>query len=161
MGLSKEEIIDLAARYIPADEATDFPHEGDLFCLLIRETTEEKVLSEEEGWGFGGYGLCTGYTLDEDAKPAGKWLWMHFVSLQNFPPEQQVIKLQPPHVVKGRFQNPDRSREIRIVKVGIQNALQTSTVSKGEIKETPTTGAEENTEDKIVQFRKMGSKKKS
>jgi hypothetical protein len=42
---------------------------------------------------------------------------MHFASLAAFPPVAQVLKLQPPHVVKGRFQSADRSHEIRIVKV--------------------------------------------
>ncbi len=117
VGLSKEEIVDLALRYIPANEIADFPYDGDLFCLLMRQLPTDKVLAEEEGWAFSGYAICTGYTCDEDARPRGKWLWLHFASLASFPPVAQVLKLQPPHVVKGRFQSVDRAQEIRIVKV--------------------------------------------
>ncbi len=119
MELSREEIIDLAIRYIPENEVTDFPHNGDLFCLLVRQLPADRVLAEEEGWGFNGYGVCLGYRFDEDAKPRGKWLWMHFASLASFPPVPQVLKLQPPHVVKGRFQSADRTNEIRILKVAL------------------------------------------
>lgn len=117
MGLSKEEIIAYAARYITEDAYTDFPMDGDLFSLMSRTLPSDHVLATEEGWSFNGYGICSGYTLDEDSKPTGKWLWLHFISLATFPPESQVLKLQPPHIVKGRFQSGDRSHEIRIVKV--------------------------------------------
>ena len=117
MGLSKEEIINLALRYVPSEEIADFPYQGDLFCLLIRQLSIERVLAEEEGWAFNGYGICTGYSYDEEAKPRGKWIWMHFASLAIFPPVAQVLKLQPPHIIKGRFESADRTHEIRIVKV--------------------------------------------
>ena len=117
VGLSKEEIIDLALRYVPSEEITDFPCHGNLFCLLIRQLPIDRVLAEEEGWAFNGYGVCTGYSYDEGTKPRGKWIWMHFASLVTFPPVAQVLKLQPPHIMKGRFQSADRSHEIRIVKV--------------------------------------------
>jgi hypothetical protein len=121
VGLSREEITDLALRYISREEISDFPFNGDLFCLLIRQLPADRVLPESEGWAFNGYGICTGYTHDEDAKPPGKWLWMHFASLASFPPVAQVLKLQPPHVVKGRFNSADRSHEIRVVKVAFNN----------------------------------------
>ena len=117
MALSRQEIIDYASRYVEPGAITDFPHDGDLFCLLGRELTEGKPLAEEEGWVFQGYGVCSGYLPDEEAKPAGKWLWMHFLSLGSFPPSPQVLKLQPPHVVKGRFHDPTRTKEFRILKV--------------------------------------------
>ena len=117
MGLSREEITDLALRYISREEISDFPFDGDLFCLLMRQLPADRVLPEAEGWAFNGYGICTGYAYDEDAKPHGKWLWLHFASLAAFPPEAQVLKLQPPHIVKGRFQSADRTTEIRILKV--------------------------------------------
>lgn len=117
--LSKNEIIDLALRYISPEEITDFPYNSDLFCLLIRTLPENRILNDEEGWAFNGYGVCTGYSFDEKVKPPGKWLWMHFASLATFPPVAQVLKLQPPHVIKGRFQSVDRTHEIRIVKVAI------------------------------------------
>jgi hypothetical protein len=117
MFLSQQEIIDYASRYVTSDEMADFPGEGDLFCLIGRDLPEGKILAEEEGWAFQGYGICLGYTLDQEAKPVGKWVWMHFASLTVFPPAEQVFKLQPPHVVKGRFQNPGRTKEFRIIKV--------------------------------------------
>jgi hypothetical protein len=122
MTLSQQEIIDYAYRYVRSDEIVDFPHDGDLFCLIGRDLPEGKVLAEEEGWGFQGYGICLGYTLDQEAKPLGKWVWMHFASLTVFPPAEQVFKLQPPHVVKGRFQNPGRSNEFRIIKVNLEKS---------------------------------------
>lgn len=117
MPLTRQEIIDYASRYSAPDEHSDFPFDSDLFCLLGREIPANRALAEEEGWRFQGYGICLGYALDEEAKPAGKWLWMHFASLSAFPPTAQVFKLQPPHVVKGRFFDPTRANEFRIVKV--------------------------------------------
>lgn len=158
MGISRDEIIDLASRYTSVEEITDFTFEGDVFSLLIREVPQNKVLSDEEGWSFSGYGICFGYTVDQDAKPAGKWLWMHFASLQDFPPATQVIRLQPPHVVKGRFQNPERTHEIRILKVNFSNALsQTGTSQENE--ENAPEQLQEQDSGKIVQFRKKDSKK--
>jgi hypothetical protein len=124
MGLSRDEIIELASRYVTVAEMVDFPYDGDIFCLLIRTISTDKVLKDDEGWGFGGYGLCIEYTLEEETKPAGKWLWMQFASLDRFPPSQQVFKLQPPHVAKGQFQNPERTHEIRILKLDIRKAMQ-------------------------------------
>jgi hypothetical protein len=122
MSLTRQEIIDYASRYMAPDAGVDFPFDGDLFCLFGRELIEGKELKEEEGWGFQGYGICSGYTVDTAAKPAGKWLWMHFLSLTIFPPSPQVFKLQPPHVVKGRFQDPSHTREFRIIKVGMKKS---------------------------------------
>lgn len=164
MGLSRDEIIDYASRYVQMDEIIDFPSEGDTFCLLLKDlqaTPPNTVQNDEEGWGFGGYGLCIGYTLDDQAKPMGKWIWMHFASLSVFPPAPQVLKLQPPHIVKGRFQNPERTHEIRILKIDIGNALKITEgilpTQKKEVKspaeeksQTPT----ENSKENIVQFRK-------
>jgi hypothetical protein len=149
MALSKQEIIDYASRYVGPGEAADFPHEGDLFCLLGRELRENVVLKEDEGWGFQGYGICLGYTLDREAKPPGKWLWMHFASLSVFPPASQVFKLQPPHVVKGRFQNPGRTMEFRILKVSLKKT--------GEAAPTPKDGSSSPAGaagGKILKFRK-------
>ncbi len=160
MGLSREEIVDLASRYVSAEEITDFTCEGDVFSLLIRELPQDKVLSDEEGWGFGGYGLCLGYTVDHEAKPAGKWLWMHFASLQSFPPSPQVIRLQPPHVVKGRFQNPERTQEIRILKIDFSKAsLESAAAQEQQIAPEEKPAKEEN--GKIVKFRKKGATKES
>ena len=119
MELSRKEIVDLASRYISAEESLDFPYNGDLFCLLIRAVPTDRVLAEEEGWSFNGYGVCLNYTYDEESRPRGKWLWMHFASLSSFPPVAQVLKLQPPHILKGRFQSIDRTHEIRILKVAV------------------------------------------
>lgn len=123
MGVSKKEIIELASRYISPEECIDFPCAGDLFCLFIRQLPNNAVLDEEEGWGFNGYGMCTGYSYDAEAKPMGKWLYMHFANLTAFPPVAQMLRLQPPHVVKGRFQSADRSNEIRIMKITFTPSL--------------------------------------
>jgi hypothetical protein len=119
--LSKQEILDHASRYVSAQDATDFVHDNDLFCLLARKLAPDKVPAADVGWGFQGYGICVGYTVDEQEIPAGKWLWMHFVSLATFPPSMQTLKLQPPHVVKGTYQNPQRTEEFRILKINVRD----------------------------------------
>jgi hypothetical protein len=160
MPLTRQEIIDYASRYVLPADISDFPFDGDLFCLLGRELPEGKVLAEEEGWGFQGYGICAGYTVDDESKPAGKWLRMHFASLATFPPSAQTIKLQPPHVVKGRFQEPGRSREFRMIKVGISPDKRTGTMGtvpdKFTEKSAGTTVPAETqaVKDNIVPFRK-------
>ncbi|MBD3421143.1 MAG: hypothetical protein GF398_13590 [Chitinivibrionales bacterium] len=117
--MPRDDIIELAMRYISEDEIVDFPAEDDLFCLVERPVRQQpdsgKEVSNE--WQFAGYGICKGYTQDEDARPPGKWVWMHFVALSAFPPAKTALKLQPPHIVKGHFQNQNRSAEIKIVKV--------------------------------------------
>ncbi len=157
MGLSKEEILDLASRYIPPNEAIDFPFEGDLFCLLSRTLSQNQTASEEQDWSFNGYGICIGYTIDEEAKPRGKWLWMHFASLVTFPPVTQVLKLQPPHVVKGSFQNADRSHEIRIIKIGTGN-VQDALEKKLEHQKEVVVSQEATDDKKIVKFRRKDNK---
>lgn len=161
MGLLKEEILAYAARYISEDEHTDFPMDGDLFCLMSRALPSDRVLAAEEGWLFNGYGICGGYALDEDSKPAGKWLWLHFVSLATFPPAAQVLKLQPPHVVKGLFQSGDRSQEIRIIKVsfaapesaGSATAAQTTAVTAKKSSKKRSSASRVKTEN-VVAFRR-------
>lgn len=156
MGLSKEEILDLASRYIPPNEAIDFPFEGDLFCLLSRSLSQNQTTSEEQDWSFNGYGICIGYSIDEEAKPQGKWLWMHFASLVTFPPVTQVLKLQPPHVVKGSFQNADRSREIRIIKISTGN-VQDALGKKTERPKEEMVSQEVADDKKIVKFRRKNN----
>lgn len=117
--MNKEEIIDLALRYIEDKEIVDFPEKNDLFCFLNREVPTDKILKDEEGWKFAGYAICTGYEKDYEAKPAGKWIWFNYLSLNTFPPAPEVTKLQPPHIAKGLFSTPDRSTQIRIVKMTI------------------------------------------
>jgi len=153
MGLSREEILDLASRYISSNEVIDFPFEGDLFCLLSRSISQSQPASEEDDWSFNGYGICIGYTIDEEAKPRGKWLWMHFASLVTFPPVTQVLKLQPPHVVKGCFQNVDRSHEIRIIKINTGN-VQDVLEKKLEHPKEEMVSQEVADNKKIVKFRR-------
>ena len=163
MGLTRDEIINLALNYTSPEEITDFPFEGDVFCLLMRAIPIEGTLKEEEGWAFRGYGICIGYLADEQSKPAGKWLWMHFASLDSFPPNAQVLKLQPPHVVKGRFQNSERTHEIRILKVTIGKSMETLEKSvpkpaeKNQSSAQPQTVETSTGSSKIVQFRKKKS----
>jgi hypothetical protein len=119
--LSKQEIMDYASRYVAPEDATDFAHDNDLFCIVVRKLSSDKVLAADEGWQFQGYGICVGYTVDGQEIPVGKWLWMHFVSLATFPPSMQTLKLQPPHAVKGTYQNPQRTEEFRILKININD----------------------------------------
>ena len=156
MGLARQDILDLARRYLSEEEITDFPFDGDLFCLLIRPLPVDRTPEEDEGWMFNGYGICLNYTYDEQTKPPGKWLWMHFTSLSSFPPAPQVLKLQPPHVVKGRFQSADRSHEIRIVKIAVtaeKNELKGSIPSA---KKKPKKTASGIKPKNVVAFRKKG-----
>jgi hypothetical protein len=163
--LTRQEILDYAARYLTPGEDAKFPFNGDLFCLLGRELPEGKILADEEGWLFHGYGICSGYLLDDEAKPPGRWLWMHFVSLAAFPPASQVLKLQPPHVVKGRFQNPDRTREFRIlnIRLGIGPEGENGIFMQpsGPSPEPRATLLNESVEKKIVRFRRKNSGKPS
>ncbi len=117
MGMSREDIIQYARRYVTENLESDFPGEGDLFCFLHRKLDQAALPEAEAEWSFGGYGVCMEYVLDKEAKPAGKWVWMSYASLDSFPPQRRDIKLQPPHIVKGRFQSPDRTTEIRIMRI--------------------------------------------
>jgi hypothetical protein len=158
MSLTKQEIIDYASRYTTPGEIADFPHDGDLFCLLGRDVPEGKMLTEEEGWSFQGYGVCAGYLLDEEAKPPGKWVWMHFASLAVFPPSPQVFKLQPPHVVRGRFFDPSRTHEFRIVKVSLKRSSgENESFPKGTTSTAAVSPPKEAEKSKIVPFRKKKS----
>jgi len=154
----KDEIIDLASRYLSKEEIVNFPFNGDLFAILIREIPQDRILEDNEGWTFGGYGQCLRYSIDEDAKPRGKWLWMHFVSLQGFPPAVEVIRLQPPHVAKGSFQTPDRTQEIRIIRIDVSN--NSTLIYKGENaeKHSPAPSSKpslkNDSDDNIIQFKK-------
>lgn len=125
MPLSREEILDLALRYITPTEAGDFPMKDEMFCFLQRDIPENRVLQDHEDWAFSGYGICRGYEYDMESKPRGKWLWFSFMSLETFPPSEQHIRLQPPHVVRGRFQTPARDGEIRILKIDLKAGLVT------------------------------------
>jgi hypothetical protein len=155
--MTRDEIITLASRYIDSDTEIDFPMKNDVFCLLARDLPENKILTDEEGWGFTGYGICLGYIPDEQVKPVGKWIFMHFASLDSFPPTAQTLKLQPPHIVKGRFQNPERTREIRILKVELTPRPRIeeteSEINTPKIAESQ----KDATEKKIIQFRKKNT----
>jgi hypothetical protein len=159
--LSKQEILDYASRYVAPEDAVDFAHDNDLFCILGRSISPDKVLPDGEGWGFHGYGLCVGYTVDNQEVPAGKWLWMHFVSLATFPPSPQTLKLQPPHVVKGAYQNPQRTEEYRIVKINLNDTAAHATKTDPEIKtlDSPSPGALPGA--KVLEFRKKPAKVRS
>ncbi len=115
MGLQKDEIIDLASRYVDVTRA-NFPYENDLFYFLMRKVPDNKVLKENEGWQFTGYGQITEYVLDTEAKPLGKWIFMYYLDFTRFPLEEQSLKLQPPHIVNGMFHSADRSFQIKMVK---------------------------------------------
>jgi len=156
--MTRDEIIDLASRYLSKEEIVNFPFNGDLFAILVRELPPDRILKEDEGWTFGGYGNCLGYSIDEDIKPRGKWLWMHFISLHEFPPVKEVIHLQPPHVAKGSFQTPDRAREVRFIRIDISNSAQIYENENIEEQTPPTqspaqSSSKNNDEDNIIQFK--------
>jgi len=119
-GLSRDQILEYAQRYVDIENA-EFPLEGDLFCFFNRDVTQETGADAKKGWKFGGYGICLGYTLDSESKPEGKWVWFSYVGLSTFPPVKLALKLQPPHIVQGRFQNADRSMDIRIIKIPLSD----------------------------------------
>lgn len=153
--LSKQEILDYASRYVAPQDAADFAHNNDLFCMLGRTIVSDTVMADDKGWEFRGYGLCIGYTVDEIEIPVGKWLWMHFVSLATFPPSMQTLKLQPPHVVKALYQNPERTEEFRIVKINMQDSSASATVPLTvEKKESPQSPASPGPGRKVLLFRK-------
>ena len=121
MSISKEEILDLALRYISSDEVADIPESGDLFCFAQRDIPTDRILEDEEGWAFSGYGICKGYEYDDESKPRGKWLWFNYISLDSFPPEITHTKLQPPHIAKCLFSTPSRDVQIRIIKIPLKD----------------------------------------
>ncbi len=120
--VSKDEILEWASRYVSV-EKSDFPIEKDLFCFMSRAVPDNKVLKEDEGWRFSGYGYCLGYVLDEEEKPMGKWIYMDYMDLAQYPLEKQSLKLQPPHITNGRFFSPNRAMEIKMERLIPQEPL--------------------------------------
>ncbi len=115
--VSTSEIKELALRYLDESELIEIPESGDLFCFFQRELPEDRDLKENEGWHFGGYGVCNHYLVDGSEKPAGKWIIFNFTSLASFPPQKSELRLQPPHIAKGSFTSPDRTFETKLVKI--------------------------------------------
>ena len=113
--MKPEEIFELASRYLDKEDFVTIPTEGELFAFLQRELPDNKVLKENEGWEFGGYAILKSYELDMSAKPVGKWIFMEYLSLAQFPPQLIQMKLQPPHIAKGSFTDPTQTIETRIV----------------------------------------------
>ena len=120
MTLNRDDIIDLALQYISNDEVVTFPGNNELFAFFQRILPDNKILKDDEGWKFSGYGICTGYEYDLHSKPRGKWIWFSFLSLHTFPPHKQSIKLQPPHIACGMFQTPQRTSEIKILNLSVE-----------------------------------------
>lgn len=131
--LKKQEIIDFALQYINEKDIVDFPDKGEVFFLKL-ETVEP--LNDDEGnavpvgtahpvmWG-----VCTGYSLDYECKPEGKWLYMLFTSLR---PSGAVVlnqsfRLQPPHIAMGEWFEPGRRFKYVLTSF---NMLQTSAQMK-------------------------------
>jgi hypothetical protein len=128
--MTREEIKELASRYV-AVESADFPMDNDLFYFLVRKTSANKVLKDDEGWQFSGYGQCSGYLIDEEGKPLGKWIFMYYKDLSRFPLHEQVLKLQPPHITNGNFFSPDRTLEFRIVKCRVEHQQESNMPDAG------------------------------
>ncbi len=118
MGLSREEIVTHASRYVEDNEVGDFPMDGDLFAVIRRTVPSGETSPDPlEGWEFEEYGICTDYNIDTNEKPHGKWLWFSYISLGAFPPRPTNYRLQPPHVVKGHFTDASRTVERRIMRI--------------------------------------------
>jgi hypothetical protein len=158
MGLTREEIVEHALRYVNREEIGAFPHEGEIFAFLHRPVDAANAGDDGGKWEFGGYAVCIGYTLDEQAKPAGKWLFMEIISLAQFPPRHGSLKLQPPHVALGRFRNPERTMETRLVSLSEMATLS----AQGEQEHAPKAPETAKTDDAatVLRFRpKEGSDK--
>ncbi|MCX7726788.1 MAG: hypothetical protein N2053_08050 [Chitinispirillaceae bacterium] len=126
MSISKEEIIDLALRYISEDEITPFPDAGDFFAIFYKPLSgTEKIQREDKKVNFLFYGLCLDYFIDEQEKPYGKWILMSFLNFGHFPPIREAFKLQPPHIAKGKFQNSERTMEFYFFKIPIRGKIYT------------------------------------
>ncbi|ERP30795.1 hypothetical protein [Chitinivibrio alkaliphilus] len=102
------DIQELAQRYVAPDDMSVIPAPGELFSL------HHTLLGHDLGEQFGGYGVVMAYEEDPSAKPRGKWVYLTYLSLESFPPARMQLKLQPPHIALGKFQNPERTIETRI-----------------------------------------------
>lgn len=118
MNISKKEIIELALKYITRNEIILFPDQGDFFALCYKSLSELN-----KGYNLLFYGLCLNYSVDEMEKPYGKWITMEFLNFGSFPPHREILKLQPPHIATGKFQNPERTMELYIIKIPIRGQL--------------------------------------
>ncbi len=121
MSIKASEIRELASRYVDEEDMIDLPEAGEVFCLFQREIPKKKILKDHEGWNFAGYARLDGYFIDETAKPVGKWIDLAFTSLAMYPPQQGQLRLQPPHIALGKFQDPTRTFETRIEKLAIES----------------------------------------
>lgn len=113
--LTREQVLEYASTYVDAGDTVDFPGPGDLFATIARELTPGKELTEIDGWMFAGYHVLRRYLRDERERPEGKWLTMEYLSLLAAPPQLSVLRLQPPHVVLGKFHSADRTIEYRFI----------------------------------------------
>ncbi|MBN1983271.1 MAG: hypothetical protein JW795_17175 [Chitinivibrionales bacterium] len=147
MGLSKEEIVELACRYLPESEIRRFVLPGEVFCFLHRIFRQDRGSEDDTAWELLSYGICKEYTYDESVKLRGKWLLFTYVSLGTFPPTEHTLQLQPPHIVKGYFQTPDRSTEIRIMTI---SSLMNRSVPNSELQASAAMDA--NDSDKLIPF---------
>jgi hypothetical protein len=153
MMLTQQAIIDLARRYVAENDIGDFPLQGDLFCFVERSTGEQKATGKSrDEWQFGGYGLCINYAFDPESKPDGKWLLFNFYSLQTFPPTRQNLKLQPPHIVRGVFSNPARTKEIRIIRISDAMSQQDSPHAMNHAKSSSRKKRSQSLPDNILPF---------
>lgn len=113
--LSQEQIEELAARHVPIPKERTFPMQGEVFARLVRDVPSDRILKNEEGWMFAGYGQCLGYTVNEEAKPMGRSLWWWYWDLTTFPAQKVSFKLQPPQVVKGIFSLQGGAMQMKIL----------------------------------------------
>jgi hypothetical protein len=111
--ISVEKILELALMYINESELTALVRPQNLFALFSRSISVKK----NEDWCFDGYGLLVDYTINNAEKPIGKWINVKYIYLNTFPPQAICIRLQPPHIAKGYYQNFDRTCEFKSVAI--------------------------------------------
>jgi len=108
--VSVEDIYQYASRYENKENFLTIPEPGDIFALLTKPTNANVPYS------FNGYNVLKKYVVDDQSKPIGKWVFVYFDSLASFPPQENcILKLQPPHLAFGTWQNSDRSMIFHMV----------------------------------------------
>lgn len=123
----REKIIELAIS-VGEDPSKfiDFPSKEEVFVLL-----STPIGVKDSPIVFNGYYRCDGYEIDYDYKPAGKWITMYQTNLSIYPPVKNHLRLQPHHIVLGRFQNQDRTVQFSILKIDyIGNNLEDALLEK-------------------------------
>jgi len=158
MSLSKDEIISLASRYVEKEDMVDFAMPGEVFALFQKTDFDHQEKQDRKSWQFGGYFLCTGYEYDPQAKPEGKWIECHFIALISYPPQHSLFRLQPPHIVSGKFSSPDRTISFKMKKVQLDHPQNEAAEKSSELAQSRGETGEQKQNAKILTFPKKPRK---